>query len=68
MSDGGKGSAPRPLGMDWKKFEENWDEIFGTNTSRRNPVGTDAVVDPDDRPALRRETGDGTGAKDRSGK
>ena len=29
MSDGGKGSAPRPLGVDWGKFEESWDKIFG---------------------------------------
>lgn len=28
MSDGGKGSAPRPID-DWDKFEENWDKIFG---------------------------------------
>lgn len=27
MSDGGKGSAPRPI-PDRKKFEENWDRIF----------------------------------------
>ena len=63
MGDGGKGSAPRPLGIDWEKFEENWNEIFGTNTSRGNPVGTDAVVDPADRPALRREKGDSSGVE-----
>ena len=28
VSDGGKGSAPRPI-PDRKKFEENWDRIFG---------------------------------------
>ena len=27
MSDGGKGSKPRPI-PDPKKFEENWDAIF----------------------------------------
>jgi hypothetical protein len=27
MSDGGKGSVPRPV--DRKKFEENFDRIFG---------------------------------------
>ena len=27
MSDGGKGSAPRPI-PDRKKFEDNWDRIF----------------------------------------
>ena len=28
MSDGGKGSAPRPI-PDPQKFRDNWDEIFG---------------------------------------
>ena len=27
MSDGGKGSAPRPI-EEWARFEKNWDEIF----------------------------------------
>lgn len=29
MSDGGKGSAPRPFSVDRKTFENNWDAIFG---------------------------------------
>ena len=29
MSDGGKGSAPRPYTVDQKTFENNWDKIFG---------------------------------------
>ena len=29
MGDGGKGSTPRPLGVDWDKFEAAWDKIFG---------------------------------------
>lgn len=28
MSDGGKGSAPRPYSVDQKTFEDNWDRIF----------------------------------------
>lgn len=28
MSDGGKGSAPRPI-TNWDKFEASWDKIFG---------------------------------------
>ena len=28
MSDGGKGSAPRPI-PDPQKFRDNWDVIFG---------------------------------------
>ena len=29
MSDGGKGSGRRPLSVDAKTFENNWDAIFG---------------------------------------
>jgi len=29
MSDGGKGSSRRPLSVDSKTFENNWDAIFG---------------------------------------
>jgi hypothetical protein len=29
MSDGGKGSAPRPFAVDQKTFENNWEMIFG---------------------------------------
>lgn len=28
MSDGGKGSSPRPFSVDHKTFENNWDRIF----------------------------------------
>ena len=29
MSDGGKGSTPRPFSVDQKTFDSNWDAIFG---------------------------------------
>lgn len=29
--DGGKGDAPRPLGVPVEKFDANWDKIFGKN-------------------------------------
>jgi len=32
MSDGGKGSAPRPV--DKKKFDDGWDRIFGRKDKR----------------------------------
>ena len=38
MSDGGKGSAQRPI-VDWAKFEKSWDEIFG-KPLRKPPVST----------------------------
>ena len=28
MSDGGKGSKPRPLSVSQEKFADNWDKIF----------------------------------------
>jgi hypothetical protein len=28
MSDGGKGSKPRPFSVDQKTFDNNWDMIF----------------------------------------
>jgi len=28
MSDGGKGSNPRPFSVDQKTFDSNWDTIF----------------------------------------
>ena len=35
MGDGGKGSAQRPI-ANRKTFEENWDAIFGDDSSSRN--------------------------------
>lgn len=29
MSDGGKGSTPRPYSVSKKQFDDNWDAIFG---------------------------------------
>ena len=29
MSDGGKGSSPRPKSVDSNTFADNWDRIFG---------------------------------------
>ena len=34
MSDGGKGSRPRPFSVDQKTFDANWDAIF----SKKNPT------------------------------
>ena len=47
MSDGGKGSKPRPIEIPREKFEQNWNAIFGkkvknesnsrnTNNRRKN--------------------------------
>jgi hypothetical protein len=37
-SDGGKGSAPRPI-PDRKKFEENWDRIFKPKPKKEEQSG-----------------------------
>jgi hypothetical protein len=29
MSDGGKGSSPRPLSVDQNTFDSNWEKAFG---------------------------------------
>ena len=29
MSDGGKGSSPRPYSINQEQFDNNWDTIFG---------------------------------------
>lgn len=31
MSDGGKGSSPRPYSVDRETFDHNWDMIFKRN-------------------------------------
>ncbi len=36
MSDGGKGSKPRPYSVDQKTFDNNWDMIF-----KKDNTGTD---------------------------
>ena len=38
MGDGGKGSTPRPLGVDWDKFEEAWEKVFGQKTVKVSGV------------------------------
>ena len=37
MRDGGKGDAPRPLGVPMDKFDDNWEAIFGKKTKIPQP-------------------------------
>ena len=46
MSDGGKGSKPRPI-PDPKQFEENWDKIFGKKI-KINIYGTEIEMTQDE--------------------
>ena len=43
MSDGGKGSKPRPLSVDRQIFDENWDRIFG-KSDYQDVLSTEDVV------------------------
>lgn len=35
MSDGGKGSAPRPFSVSSEQFSNNWDLIFGNKMKKK---------------------------------
>ena len=58
MSDGGKGSAPRPFSVGRDTFEDNWDKIFGNKIPWDNysdlpsPAAYDEVK-KDDEPVWR---------------
>ena len=43
MSDGGKGSKSRPLGVNFDKYTSNWDSIF-----RKSPKEIDDAVAEDE--------------------
>ena len=43
MSDGGKGSKARPLGVDYDKYSSNWGAIF-----RKSPKEIDDAVIEDE--------------------
>jgi len=45
MSDGGKGSAPRPLSVDTNTFADNWAATFG---SKELPITMEPDEDEDD--------------------
>jgi len=34
VSDGGKGSSPRPFGVDQNTFQSNWEKTFGKKTQQ----------------------------------
>lgn len=43
MSDGGKGSSPRPFSVDTETFNNNWDAIFGKK--KDNKAGVTQLVE-----------------------
>ena len=44
MSDGGKGSSPRPYSVDQKTFANNWDLIF----KKKDPKEIDDAIAEDE--------------------
>lgn len=44
MSDGGKGSSPRPYSVNQKTFSENWDNIF----KKKDPKEVDDAIAEDE--------------------
>jgi hypothetical protein len=48
MSDGGKGSAPRPLSVDTKTFADNWAATFGRKELPITMEPDDTDIEPED--------------------
>lgn len=44
MSDGGKGSRPRPYSVDQKTFDANWDNIFNKKKKSDQEKFDDAIM------------------------
>ena len=45
MSDGGKGSRPRPFSVDQKTFDNNWNMIFGKRKQEQKNTDTEKEKD-----------------------
>jgi len=48
MSDGGKGSAPRPLSVDNNTFADNWAATFGKKHVDANDTSEECVDETDE--------------------
>lgn len=46
MSDGGKGSAPRPFSVSQAEYDSRWDAIFSRDL--KEPAKEEVDVDPED--------------------
>ena len=44
MSDGGKGSAPRPFSVDQKTFDSHWNTIFGNKKQTEGEKQAEAFL------------------------
>ena len=45
MSDGGKGSAPRPYSVDHNTFANNWELAFGKKKKQEKEINESALRD-----------------------
>lgn len=45
MNDGGKGSSPRPFDVEYEKFLNNWDMIFGKKEHKKDLQPEKSVVE-----------------------
>ena len=43
MSDGGKGSKPRPFSVSQREYDTRWDAIFGRDLKEEKPVDNKAL-------------------------
>jgi hypothetical protein len=47
MSDGGKGSSPRPFSISQDEYEKRWDAIFQRDLKQDTPVEQEVVSTED---------------------
>lgn len=46
MSDGGKGSSPRPFSVSNEDYANRWDAIFGRDRVKEEPIGKALEEEP----------------------
>jgi hypothetical protein len=49
MSDGGKGSRPRPFSVSDDEYSKRWDAIFGRDLEKKKENNESSDSDTDDR-------------------
>ena len=48
MSDGGKGSKPRPFSVAQEEYEQRWDAIFQRDIPKVSPIDTNDIRSEDE--------------------
>ena len=48
MSDGGKGSKPRPFSVAQEEYEQRWDAIFQRDIPKVSPTDTNDIRSEDE--------------------